>query len=852
MNPRDFCREEGYETALILTYSFDPLFFERVALRDLWAGGTNECVVVADPHALEDSLVRAAGQVRYLGRRYRLTTPPGEARQHAKLMLRAGPSGALVWMGSGNATFGGWGENKELATAWRIDPGDKQAVALFAALVESIAPLLHGAAEQVLEKVRDLPWLSGAGKSVSIDPELLLSNETETLATQLARRWEGRKFHTVTLLTGSTDSRGAFLEWTARTFGVKKAVIGLDPENSDFDPKKLKKLPVDIQVIPLPSNPMPHAKFYFFEGRKDSAAIMGSANCSAAAWLASLNAGGNTELVMVYDHCERKQVRAVLNIVEKGTAVAIEEALDVVDRKIPRTGPTAIVRVLEFGMDGMTGDLRLMIAPGKAKVVRVTALFGEFQYELDPCDKNGRVFSSRRPDLPFTTSTHFARLIFKLQDRSVYEILRWLDEEGELAQTSLRRRVLSIERLGAVSTPSEQRQIINDIAEVTRAIFAGNEFREPDFAPEKRKDDEDKKPPAVNPHDLVRSIEQIPERPTGSYQMAAGNSLPIHGIIRLLFENPRKPGDENFEEEDLEEDETLIQSNDVSRIRQKENKNKEEPSEAFKTRLINQIEEFIGRAFETDFLSECTAIQLLQATVFPLAVATRGRTGNWIDDLTAVDWSSRILDLLFNTRIMDKNGDAHKGALELIQHRYAKARRSTIASDVLGNGILWAALIRIFTQLNWKDTYSPLVRALYFADLFDAPILYAHADPETILNTVGTYLGRQTTTRLLKEAATIARHVKELEECLINKFEALCEQQKGCMHEEGDLVYRPQVGFGWVQGNASIEAKQKVPIYLRRNGAEGTFYCDWYCNVYLAAKNSKKVAKIIETIKARS
>ena len=37
MNPRLFCRERSFHKALLLTYSFDPVFFEQIVLADLWA-----------------------------------------------------------------------------------------------------------------------------------------------------------------------------------------------------------------------------------------------------------------------------------------------------------------------------------------------------------------------------------------------------------------------------------------------------------------------------------------------------------------------------------------------------------------------------------------------------------------------------------------------------------------------------------------------------------------------------------------------------------------------------------------------------------------------------------------------
>lgn len=109
MNPREFCSLPGYTAALFLTYDFDPVFFERVVLRELWAGGTGDIVVVADRSRVDASLDRWGGGVVHLGRRYQLIPAAVEGPFHPKVILRAGPEGVIAWVGSGNLTFGGWG-----------------------------------------------------------------------------------------------------------------------------------------------------------------------------------------------------------------------------------------------------------------------------------------------------------------------------------------------------------------------------------------------------------------------------------------------------------------------------------------------------------------------------------------------------------------------------------------------------------------------------------------------------------------------------------------------------------------------------------------------------------------------
>ena len=57
------------------------------------------------------------------------------------------------------------------------------------------------------------------------------------------------------------------LSWLEHSFGVKKAIVALDPSKSSFTPVALKRFPLSVQIVPVPNNPMPHAKFVWLEGR---------------------------------------------------------------------------------------------------------------------------------------------------------------------------------------------------------------------------------------------------------------------------------------------------------------------------------------------------------------------------------------------------------------------------------------------------------------------------------------------------------------------------------------------------------------------------------------------------------
>jgi hypothetical protein len=55
------------------------------------------------------------------------------------------------------------------------------------------------------------------------------------------------------------------------------------------------------RIIPVSASTPLYAKFYFFDGLGGTAALMGSQNCSVAAWLLPPGHGGNIRTAVVYD-----------------------------------------------------------------------------------------------------------------------------------------------------------------------------------------------------------------------------------------------------------------------------------------------------------------------------------------------------------------------------------------------------------------------------------------------------------------------------------------------------------------------------------------------------------------------
>ena len=424
MNPRDFLREPGYPISLLTTYSFDPYFFERLVLPDLWAGGSNSILVLVDQHELSTTLASHLGTLRSLGRRYFLQPVEWQGAFHAKIFLRLGKQGGLAWVGSNNLTRGGWGGNRELATAWRLDGDRLNGCGWLTDLLNYFDSTSAGLAKDLLYKALRLPWLEGIPGDGRHD--VLISHE-ETIGVQVRRRWAGRRFTNLKILTGSTDRDASFLRWATETFGLERIDVCLTPKCVSFDAEALKGLGLPIRVV-LPGQKLMHAKFYWFEGPDGPAVLWGSANCSRSAWLIQ---NQNLEAMVVEDAPEPSRYSDILRIFEQ--------------EEVDPSVVLSVRREVESAVDHKTPHLRIVAASAQTT--------GRLELDVEPPIPRGAVVFLETEGLRLRLKGDGSRWAGDLSDvakdfrvtlvRLVAEIpgsekltsdVRWIDHLSELRE----------------------------------------------------------------------------------------------------------------------------------------------------------------------------------------------------------------------------------------------------------------------------------------------------------------------------------------------------------------------------------------------------------------------------------
>ena len=356
MNPRDFLREPGYPIALLTTYSFDPYFFERLVLPDLWAGGSNSVLVLVDQRELRSALSSHLGKLRHLGRRYLLQPVRWPGAFHPKTFLRLGDEGGLAWVGSNNLTRGGWGGNSELGSAWKLDTSVLDGCGWLPSFLYFLDSTTAGLAKDLIYKAQRLPWLEDIPQESN--PHVLIGRE-EPIGVQVERRWAGRTFTSLKVLTGSTDRDAGFLRWASEAFGLVDIDICLTPECASLQVSILRDLGPKVRMVPPPGQKLMHAKFYWFDGPDGCGVLWGSANCSSSAWLIP---GQNLEAMVVEDSPDPGKYSDILQVFD-------QEKVD------PSVVLTSQPQTIPNGREGIS-PLRIVTASAEAS--------GTVQVEVEP------------------------------------------------------------------------------------------------------------------------------------------------------------------------------------------------------------------------------------------------------------------------------------------------------------------------------------------------------------------------------------------------------------------------------------------------------------------------------------
>jgi hypothetical protein len=828
ISPREFCREPGYASTLLLTYTFDPMFFERVVFSDLSYGGSDKIIVIADAGEIEKSLDRSAGQLRQLGRRYLLVPAKFDYSFHPKLVARFGRQDGMVWIGSGNLTDGGWGGNKELGASWKVGPQeDDRGIWLTDLLGQATDWANEDFQKQELQGLIDHSWLDRSSyENRVVDAPVLVGSNAQCLADDLALRWAGRQFTDLRLMTGSTDEDGRFLKWANETFGVKNVTIYMTPANASFDPSKLDQLPMNISFLPGPTDAMLHAKFYWFSGADGEAAVFGSANASRSAWQLIDGKEGNVEIIVPYDQPSTEEFTDILKNFENGD---LQSAADILRQNKPEKKPddaNETFRLAALEVSYGTGIISARIDPVPEDGAEVILVFRPGNMSSD-LQRDGDMWRGHLPeDAPGFGTAMFAFAEILFDDGEHITPIRWADCIEEIRQSSRARGVGAvINDLGdRGSSNKDQTQVLKAIQAAADFILEAEEenFDDPvagnrQGRQERNNAEGNAEDRTVDPASLLRSIAETGYRDSsqGNLNPAQIGQLSFGGIMRSLFAFQAQDVS-NDEIQVKTEPETIDQASKLPEDESQTNRPKEKKptiSEGKRSALGNQLDTFVERLASAEFAENCTPRRLLEAAVFPVAVSINAAQGGWFGSAHVGQIAMRVCSILFDERY---GIGLPVGLLNNVRRRYESAETAEKFDNVLGDGRLWCALIAAVCTSGSSRLFTTVQKAEILSQVFTNETLLCRAE-EADIRLFLTHL------RLPDAGVTVAEMAPgavdamgQIKNYLTDNWDELYQEQGGGRrpHKYGEVLWNPEWGWKLSDSGASI-----IPDHINLSSA---------------------------------
>lgn len=851
MNPRLFCRERAYHKALLLTYSFDPIFFEQVVLPDLWAGRSSDILVLGDKGEIDASVQSAVGHLWHLGKQYLLAGADVAGAFHPKLFLRLGPKDGIVMVGSGNVTSSGWGGNQELGAAWMVGPNHIDKGGWLHPFLDDMLTWCQGDLERdAIRRFKDVPWLSLTPANASETNPVLHSRGTISLAAGLARRWSGRRFNEVKILTGSTDESGAFLRWAQATFGVTRATIALTPASASFVAEKLVDLPLELRLVAAPSDRPLHAKFYWFDGPDGPAAVMGSANCSAAAWLLAPESSGNVESIVVYDRPGAQDFESALGLLSVPGQTPAEILVPRLghDEEPAANRPSFGIKSLQW--DNASRRMVAEIVPTPDPAAQVDLRLGERVLPMAQLHVPRGLWMCEITE-GLDAATMFASVIVTIGADTWATASRWVDDLAALEYASHAARLLEpFKALDRSTSSAEQRQMLDELQEVAQTLFNDPaSFRDPGFCGVDHKKMSDAPTDPVNPDDLIVHLDESREVLPHLASVQSG-TLSLTGILRLLFEAeadegraPAAVGDEDIDEGQMPDTPSSPKSTDL--IDQSGAAVDGAVIEArFRERLATQINTFLTEMSAAAFAGRCTATQMVQAVSFPLAVALRGRRKGWVPEELAERWALEVFSMLFRGR-----GPGAVGLLRAVEARYVQSGQRDTFDDVVGDGTLWLVLVATLGGTSWHGVGTDIDKAVALREVFAAPQLLASATSGRIAGLLGKIRVDDAKAYVADVAPTVNQLLGEIENTLRPVWELEMRDQgaRAITHKQGDLLWRDKVGWAVCLEETKHRAGQSIKVRLK--GVEKAVMAGFYVNVSEVCSRHAVLSQLLVALK---
>lgn len=374
-------RTNIYHSALLTTYSFDPIYFEAVYLSTLRKLGITNVVVLMDA-SMYDQLLSDSNYQCHRVSQYNYTLVRTENYHsgvfHPKVVLFLGEEEGTLIVSSGNLTYSGLANNDEVWNAFHVQGNNSIHYPLFYQAWKYLSQSANQTSSLVSRQIdwmlEQSPWLhqettdSTALLSSGEECALLYNTAESTILDKLLLSIGDKRIVSIKVIAPFYDAEGDALSALKKQLAPKEMLCILDLERQSAPYSLLKTDTSTVFCKSDSSNPL-HAKIFELQAEDETWLLCGSANAGNMA-LGTGHYAFNDEVCILL-HCNTQR-NYIAELGLKYIALTQEERKSIIKPKQIEKDPNKLqVKFvyceeqndelrLQFSKDGIKGELTLL------------------------------------------------------------------------------------------------------------------------------------------------------------------------------------------------------------------------------------------------------------------------------------------------------------------------------------------------------------------------------------------------------------------------------------------------------------------------------------------------------------
>ena len=374
-------RTNIYHSALLTTYSFDPIYFEAVYLSTLRKLGITNVVVLMDA-SMYDQLLSDSNYQCHRVSQYNYTLVRKENFHsgvfHPKVVLLFGEEEGTLIVGSGNLTYSGLANNDEVWNAFHVQGNNSIHYPLFYQAWKYLSQSANQTSSLVSRQIdwmlEQSPWLHQETTDSTVllssgeECSLLYNTAESTILDKLLLSIGDKRIVSIKVIAPFYDAEGDALSALNKRLVPKEMLCILDLERQSAPYSLLKTDTSTVFCKADSSNPL-HAKIFELQAEDETWLLCGSANASNMA-LGTGHYAFNDEVCILL-HCN-SQRNYIEELGLKYTALTHEEKKSIIKPKQDDKEPNKLLVKfvyceeqndelrIQFSKDGIKGELALL------------------------------------------------------------------------------------------------------------------------------------------------------------------------------------------------------------------------------------------------------------------------------------------------------------------------------------------------------------------------------------------------------------------------------------------------------------------------------------------------------------